>query len=50
MIRRLIERFVNLFWPRLDIGNRAEINRRIRAIQGIDPTECRALMVIGRDK
>lgn len=42
----LIDRVLTLFSTPLDIGNRAEINRRIRRIQGLDGNRCRALMVV----
>lgn len=44
LLRSIIEFFVGN--PNFDSGNRAEMNRRIRAITGRDPNECRALMVI----
>lgn len=53
-LERLVERIQNavLSMPSLrpmDIGNRAEINRRLRIIQGTDPNQCKALMVVRKE-
>lgn len=43
---RILEALDRTLTRPLDIGNRAEINRRLRIIQGLDANPCRALMVV----
>lgn len=52
-VEKLIEKIQNavLSLPSIrpmDIGNRAEINRRLRLIQGTDRSQCRALVLVGK--
>lgn len=53
-VERLVERIQNavLSMPSLrpmDIGNRAEINRRLRIIQGTERNQCKALVLVRKE-